>query len=157
MIKLRPIKINDFEQVLRWSKDEAFCRANGWKMNTKRDHLYNWWSTQVYSTSQNRIRLAIEYKGRCIGYCDLAHIEKHTAELGIAIGESQLWGKGTGTFAAKCLMEYGTQNFGITTFYAKTDKSNHRSQNMLKTLEFEQLNSIGQDEHGEIRYKFSLE
>jgi len=28
-IKLRPLTINDDEFVLKWSKDDSFCAANG--------------------------------------------------------------------------------------------------------------------------------
>lgn len=152
--------MDDFEHVIDWSKDEAFCNANGWRYNTSREDLYKWWFSHVHSLSEKQIRLAIQYGGTCIGYCDLAHIENHTAELGIEIGESQHWGKGIGSLAAKSLMGYGTRKFGITTYYAEIDDSNHRSQNMLKTLGFEEMSRI---EHNNtdntaqfIQYKLNL-
>ena len=32
-IKIRPLSMNDYERVLKWSQDETFCRANQWELN----------------------------------------------------------------------------------------------------------------------------
>jgi [ribosomal protein S5]-alanine N-acetyltransferase len=40
--------------------------------------------------------MGIDLEERLVGYADLACIKDNTAELGIAIGESTLWGKGIG-------------------------------------------------------------
>lgn len=31
LINLRPLTIDDYNIVLNWSKDDAFCSSNGWE------------------------------------------------------------------------------------------------------------------------------
>ena len=86
-IKVRPLSIDDFKNVLNWSKDDTFCSANGWEINRSEEELYRWWLHCVNHESEDFIRLGIELEERLIGYADLACIKDNTAELGIAIGE----------------------------------------------------------------------
>ncbi|WP_233569794.1 GNAT family N-acetyltransferase [Falsibacillus albus] len=146
-IKIRPITINDFEKVLTWSKDDVFCSANGWEKNRNPEELYKWWLRCVNNKAKDFIRMGIALNESLIGYADLACMNDHTAELGIAIGESGLWGKGIGCDAARCMMEYGTKKFGITTFMAETNKANVRSRKMLEKLGFHEISRIGSEEY----------
>ncbi|MCA1030328.1 hypothetical protein LCL95_04650 [Bacillus timonensis] len=41
-IKLRPLSIDDFSYVLKWSKDDEFCLANEWELNRNEQELYKW-------------------------------------------------------------------------------------------------------------------
>ncbi|MGE7675703.1 GNAT family N-acetyltransferase [Lysinibacillus sp. NPDC094403] len=50
-------------------------------------------------------------------YADLAEIQKDSAEIGIAIGESELWGKGIGTTATQMFINYASVKFNITKIY----------------------------------------
>ena len=76
----------------------------------------------VNNEAEDFIRLGIEYDGKMIGYGDLANIEANTAEIGIAIGESSLWGKGIGYHSTLSLMKYATTKLGITVFKQKHTK-----------------------------------
>lgn len=38
-IILRPIRIEDYNYVLNWSRDEAFCLANDWEIN-RNERMY---------------------------------------------------------------------------------------------------------------------
>ncbi|WP_316569398.1 GNAT family N-acetyltransferase [Neobacillus sp. YIM B06451] len=146
-IKLRPLTMDDFNFVLAWSMDERFCLANGWEQNRDKDKLYKWWLRCVKNEADDFIRMGIEYNDRLIGYADLASIQGHTAELGIAIGESGLWGQGIGVNAARCMMEFGFEKLGITVFTAETHESNVRSGKMLKKLGFKEISRIGYEEY----------
>ncbi|MDG5472480.1 GNAT family N-acetyltransferase [Jeotgalibacillus sp. ET6] len=115
-IKLRPINIQDYEAVLKWSKDPSFCSANGWEQNQPSERLYTWWSNCVNNAEKDFFRKGKELNGELIGYADLASIKDHTAELGIAVGESRLWGKGIGYHSALCMLKYGAEKVGISTF-----------------------------------------
>ncbi|WP_240056505.1 GNAT family N-acetyltransferase [Bacillus mesophilum] len=146
-MKIRSITMNDYKYVLNWSTDEVFCHANGWQIDRKPEELYDWWLNQVYTFSIEFVRLGVEHEGRFIGYGDLADIKNHTAEFGIAIGDRTLWGQGLGTKAAAELMEYGTKNFGITTYNAETHENNLRSRKMLERLGFQEINRNGKEEY----------
>lgn len=40
LITIRPIKIEDYQFILSWSKDIYFCLANGWENNRIAEQLY---------------------------------------------------------------------------------------------------------------------
>lgn len=142
-IKIRPLMIEDYEFVLNWSKDIDFCLANGWEVNRNEKELYKWWINCVHISTEDFIRLGIEFNDKLIGYADLACIKNHTAEFGIAIGESKLWGKGIGYHSTKCMLRYAKNKLGITVFNAETHESNFRSRKMLEKIGFKEISRIG--------------
>lgn len=159
-IALRPLRIDDYDSVLYWSKDELFCSANEWELNRNEEELYEWWLRCVNNEAADFIRMGIDLNGKLIGYADLANIEGSTAEIGIAIGDSSQWGKGIGYHSTLSLMNYATSKLGITDFNAETHQSNHRSRKMLQNLGFVEISRIGSEEYmGEksqlIQYKLT--
>ncbi|MEO4053885.1 GNAT family N-acetyltransferase [Solibacillus sp. CAU 1738] len=160
-IKIRPLTMDDFNSVLHWSKDDYFCLANGWEQNRSDEEVYQWWMRCVNQSSDDFIRKGIEQDGQLIGYADLAFIKGNSAEIGIAIGESELWGKGIGTQATKCMMAYALENLGITVFHAETHETNNRSRKMLEKIGFEEISREGSEQYlGEesqlIQYRMTL-
>lgn len=146
-IKIRPIIIDDYRIVFNWSKDDKFCLANGWEKNRSDEEVYEWWLRCVNHVSDDFIRMGIECNERLIGYADLADIKDHTAEIGIAIGDSTLWGKGIGFNSTKCMMNYASEKLGITIFNAETHQTNIRSRKMLEKLGFKEISRIGSEEY----------
>jgi len=146
-ITLRPLHIDDYEAVLNWSKDEKFCIANEWETNRNEEELYRWWVHCVDNKAEDFIRLGIEFNEKLIGYADLANIEGSTAEIGIAIGDSSLWGKGIGYYSTLSLMNYAASKLGITDFIAETHETNIRSQKMLQKLGFKESSRIGTEKY----------
>ena len=160
-IRLKSITKDDFISVLSWSQDEGFCLANDWEINKDYDELFNWWLNCVNDERLDFIRLGIEYKDKIVGYADLTSISDHTAEIGMAIGDSALWGQGLGHAAALHILDYGSKELGINIFYAETMEDNLRSQGLLKKLGFLEISrsKIQEDEEKRpqsIRYKLIL-
>lgn len=146
-IKLRSIMLDDYTEVLEWSKDRAFCLANGWEMNREEKELQQWWTHCVTNKTPDFIRLGIEDSNRLIGYVDLACIKENTAEFGIAIGNSDVWGKGLGSQAALCLFELASAKLGITQFTAETHEENLRSRKLLQKLGFQEVSRIESEQY----------
>ncbi|MBD7969295.1 GNAT family N-acetyltransferase [Paenibacillus gallinarum] len=146
-INLRPLTIDDYNIVLNWSKDDAFCSSNGWEKNRDPEELFRWWNNCIDVVTDDFIRMGIEMNKQLLGYVDLAYIKDNTAELGIAIGDSRLWGKGIGFNAALSMMGYGTKELGVTSFYAETHETNIRSKKMLGKLGFKEISRIGLEEY----------
>lgn len=160
-IKIRPVTINDYETVLKWSRDDSFCSANGWELNRSPEEIYKWWLNYVNNSAKDFIRMGIEFNNQLVGYADLACIKDNTAELGIAIGESSLWGKGVGYNSAVCMIEFALKNLGITNFYAETHETNVRSRKMLEKIGFKEMSRSGSEEYlgvnsQLIQYKLNL-
>lgn len=149
-IEIRDLTIDDYKFVLKWSKDRLFCSANGWELNRSSEEIYKWWDNCVNNAAENFVRKGIEFNGKLIGYADLACIKDHTAELGIAIGERGLWGKGVGFYSAIRIMKYALNNLGITVLNAETHEANIRSKKMLEKLGFVEISRIGLEEYSGI-------
>jgi RimJ/RimL family protein N-acetyltransferase len=146
-ITLRALRLDDYEAVLRWSMDDKFCAANEWEKNRDEEELYQWWVRCVNIQAEDFLRMGIEYDNKLIGYADLANIEGNTAEIGIAIGNSSLWGNGIGYYSTLSLMNYASAKLGITDFIAETHETNIRSQKMLHNLGFKEVSRIGSEEY----------
>lgn len=162
MIKIRAITKDDFSFVRSWSEDEQFCLANGWELNRSEDELEAWWTTCVDQEREDFIRLGIDYENKLIGYVDLADIKENRAEIGIAIGARNLWGKGIGTTAIEKLITHAEENLEITMLKAETHETNLSSKKLLEKLGFEEISRIGFEEYlgAEIRliqYQMDLE
>ena len=91
--------------------------------------------------------MGITFNENIIGYTDLANIKDGSAELGIAIGESTLWGQGIGVEAALCTLQFAFTQLGITTFEAETHEINIRSRRMLEKIGFEEISRFGYEEY----------
>lgn len=144
-IIFRTLKNDDYHFVLHWSKDEKFCEANGWEKNQDEEGLYNWWQHCLNMNRKDFIRVGIEYEDRLIGYADLAEIQNYSAEIGIAIGESRLWGKGIGTTVTQMFINYAFEKLGITKFFGETHETNLRSRKMMEKLGFEEVSRNGSE------------
>lgn len=160
-IKIRPLSTDDFKRVLNWSKDNTFCLANGWELNRREEELYSWWLHCINNESDSFIRMGIEMEGRLVGYADLACMKDNAAELGIAIGESALWGKGIGSNSILCMMDYACKKLGITVFNAEIHEANIRSRKMFEKIGFKEISRNGVEEYlgtenQLIQYQFSL-
>ncbi|WP_338543985.1 GNAT family N-acetyltransferase [Paenibacillus tundrae] len=88
-----------------------------------------------------------------MGYTDLAYIKDQRAELLIAIGVSQYWGKGIGFEASRKMMEYGLKEFGINLFHAETNEYNMASRRLLEKLGYKEIGREGQL----IQYEYKVE
>ncbi|MCM3759018.1 GNAT family N-acetyltransferase [Sporosarcina aquimarina] len=146
-IRMRKLREDDYEIVKKWSRDDTFCEANGWDFNRSEKELYRWWLHCVTHESKDFVRLGIQLGDKLVGYVDLAHINNHTAEIGIAIGESDVWGKGIGSRSIIIMMEYASDQFGITIFDAETQEGNIRSRKMLEKVGFVEISKIGKEEY----------
>ncbi|MFD1929578.1 GNAT family N-acetyltransferase [Sporosarcina siberiensis] len=153
LIRIRPITIEDFGFVLKWSTNDRFCLANDWDINRNEQELYKWWLHCVSNLSEDFIRMGIEIENKLIGYVDLAYIQDNSAELGIAVGESALWGKGIGFNSSIRMIDYASAHFGITVFKAETHETNIRARRMLERIGFKEVSRIGSEEYLDIETK----
>lgn len=136
-VQLRALSITDFPEVRKWSLNPQFCAANEWPLYREESELRNWWQRCVEMDAPKFLRLGIDYRGRLIGYVDLAEQTETSAELGIAIGDSSLWQQGLGTKAAQLGMAYASKQLGIRQMTAETHIDNLRAQKMLERLGFD--------------------
>lgn len=138
-LTLRPLKLTDFPQVLLWNQDALFCEMNEWPLRREETALLGWWKQYVETHRPEFHRIGIEWNDRLIGYIDFAEMTDHSAELGIAIGDSTLWQKGLGSKALLLAMEFGKLEFNVYNYTAETRVSNIYAQKMLTRLGFQKI------------------
>ncbi len=146
-ITLREIYESDIDTVLEWSQDQKFCQANSWSIDRNPQEVRNWWIKCVNHSPENLVRMGIVLGKELIGYADLAFVNEHAVEIGIAIGKSEMWGKGIGAQAAILAMEHGTKAYHLTEFFAETHEANIRSIKMLEKLGFQEVSRVGYEEY----------
>ncbi|WP_404409666.1 GNAT family N-acetyltransferase [Jeotgalibacillus malaysiensis] len=146
-MKLRVIYESDIRAVMEWSRDKTFCQANSWSIDRDPEELQRWWMKYVKCPPENLIRMGIVLDEELIGYTDLVLINEHAAEIGIAIGKSELWGKGIGAQAVDLVMAHGTEAYNLTTFFAETHEANIRSGKMLAKLGFQEVSRVGYEDY----------
>jgi RimJ/RimL family protein N-acetyltransferase len=71
----------------------------------------------------------IEVEGKCIGQCALFNFDTvgHTAELGIAIGDKDYWGRGLGRETIRLLVHYGFQYHNLRKVWLRVLSKNERA------------------------------
>lgn len=159
MLHLREIRLDDFAEVLTWSKNHEFCAANDWEQNREEQELYRWWHYCCHDLQTESFRrMGIAEGDQLIGYGDFVATDNGAMELGIAIGDSTVWGKGLGTAALKLMIEVAEKKFGMTKLLAETHATNARARGMLRKAGFREIARVDQEVYmGEITDLIQLE
>ena len=109
-VLLRAIQRADLERLCQFNNDLAVELAGGGDppMPQSLDRLEAEFNEQVGRGGRDNAGFAIEADGKFIGQCALFNFNEtaHTAELGIAIGDREYWGKGYGRGAVGLLLNY---------------------------------------------------
>ena len=79
--------------------------------------------------------LVLKESGKFIGTCGFTSFdyEKNTAEIGYVLNQAY-WGKGYAVEAARCVMEFGFENFGLCGYCAKCMEGNDSSMRVMQKL-----------------------
>lgn len=120
IIRLRPITIDDTDQIVAW-RNQDFIRRNFiyQELFTREGHL-SWLHNQVETGHVVQFIICLT-DGREIGSVYLRDIdrEKGTAEYGIFIGEKDALGCGYGMAAAKEMLAYGFEKLYLNKIYLR--------------------------------------
>ncbi len=92
-VYLRALVMSDLARVLEWSRDEAFCLANGWPVGLPAEQLQDWFVRLLNNPPVDLIRKGIvvttpQYpEGHLVGFVDLREVNplEKRARLRIAI------------------------------------------------------------------------
>lgn len=146
VVVLRPLTLDDLDSIVQWSRDDAFCRANGWNVERVPAEVRSHWTRLIEEPPENFVRLGVEVEGNLVGYADLADIRQGQAELGIAIGDSARWGTGLGTAAAVAMLRYGFEQVGLHEIRGTTHETNVRSIALLQKIGFRRVGTLSERE-----------
>ena len=131
---LRPFEAGDVEAARAYRDDEEFLRflPHIPQPFTRADAEK--FVALVMSAPRERPIFAVVLDGIVIGAVNLeVNGDRRTAELGYSIGRTW-WGRGYATEAARALVAWGIETFGLVRITATTDPENLRSQQVMERL-----------------------
>lgn len=109
-VVLRAIARDDLPRLWQFNNDLAVEIAGGGDppMPQSLERLRAEFDQDAAKGGRDGARFAIEADGIVIGQCGLSGFNEtdRTAELGIAIGDKDYWGRGYGRDAVRVLVEY---------------------------------------------------
>ena len=89
----------------------------------------------------------IELEGQIVGYAQWQDIHDGVAELGIAIGDSHVWGKGIGAVAGQLMLEWAFGLLDLEKVWADVHEPNVRSLALMEKLGFAETSRKGMAEY----------
>ena len=138
-VTLRPMTYDDAPLLMRWGSDPAFRRYQwGQKPGAFREKSARAWIERMSRPSDSACWV-IEHDGRPIGFANYRdfHPKGKSAEIGIGIGEPDLWGKHLGRDALAALLRYLFDELGLHRVGLSVVGFNDRAISMYKAVGFE--------------------
>jgi len=147
-VKLRPLALSDLTQVLKWSRDEEFCLANGWPLGLPQERLQEWFLRFLNNPPVDLYRQGILLGEKLVGYVDLKELNplERRARLGIAIGNSAYRGRGIGYASGLQMLRHGFEELGLERITAEIHASNPRMIALAERLGFTREGILRQHE-----------
>lgn len=145
-MQLRVFTMDDLEAVATWFEDETFREENRWMDQIDFEEMKHWLETFVDNKQADFERFGIEQDGKLIGYADIKYTRQQKAQLGVAIGNSELWGHGLGGQAIALLEDYAREK-GIKTFTAQTPETHKRARRMVERLGYVETKEVGYEDY----------
>ncbi|MGH3147992.1 MAG: GNAT family N-acetyltransferase [Rubrobacter sp.] len=124
-VTLRPITRDDYPRFLLFSNDVEVELAGGGDPPTPKT-LED--VRKFFEEGSGKTEFAIEVDGKLIGGCGLYHIDENSrhAELGIAIGDKDHWGRGYGREAVSLLLDYAFRLRNLRRVWLEVHAENER-------------------------------
>jgi RimJ/RimL family protein N-acetyltransferase len=126
-VRLRPVREDDLPHFQRWLNDPDVLQWLTLPKGPTMEEEREWWEAE--QRNPDDILWAIEtLDGRLLG--DLAlrpNPVARWADLGIAIGEKALWGRGYGSDAIRTVLRHAFTGMGLNRVSLTTDEHNSRA------------------------------
>jgi N-acetyltransferase len=138
-VTLRPMTYDDMPLLMRWGSDPDFRRYQwGQKPGSFEERNAHAWIERM-SRPGDSAAWVIEHDGRPIGFANYRdfHPKGKSAEIGIGIGETGLWGKHLGRDALGALLRYLFDELGLHRVGLSVVGFNDRAISMYKAAGFE--------------------
>lgn len=144
-VRLRPLLEEEAGHLSRWFSDEEFQRNQwgAWHGPMSLEGGREFW--ERFQADDSGL-FAIEHGGRPIGFANFRRLnERHAnADIGLGIGEKELWGQGLGTAALRVLVAYLFETRGLHRIRLHVFARNDRAIASYKRAGFE-LEGIERD------------
>lgn len=149
-VQLRELTIDDVEDRYQWCLDKEVIKYLNMpdeyppfsKEDTKR-----WIEMCINRTNGYEQKAIITKEGKHIGWIDLKNIDqlnKH-AELGIAIGDKNYWGKGYGLSAINEMLFWGFDTLKLNKIWLRVEVDNKKAIKSYKRIGYVEEGILRQD------------
>ena len=130
-VLLRAIEREDLPRLREFANDLEVELAGGGDPPAPRslDRLRRDFEREAAEGGRDRTEFAVEADGRLIGQCGLFNIDETArhAELGIAIGEKEYWGRGFGRDAVRVILDYAFRLRNLRRVWLEVHAGNERA------------------------------
>ena len=152
-VALRQLRKSDLPLLLAWAHIKEVWRhlpTSRRNENLTWDKHWKWWKSR-----EKRIDFVIEVKTNSYGYrpVGVVMVNLESQELGIYIGETNLWSQGIGRQALAMAMDTMITNDGWNYFWAVIHPRNKRSKRLFQSLGFQKT---GPGRSGQEKYEYSF-
>ncbi len=143
-IYLRPLEMDDLERCQRWFNDPQVRHfldtVYPLSREAERSFLEKIVGQPIGPGSDIILAIALQTDDLHVGNVGLHRINTvdRNAELGIAIGEKNMWQKGLGTEACRLLVEYGFATLNLHRIYLRVHSDNSRARAAYQKIGFQQ-------------------
>lgn len=128
---LRPIAREDLPRLREFNNDVEVELAGGGDppMPQTLETLRTRFEREAAEPSRGKTDFAIEADGKLIGQCGLFNVNEvaRHAELGIAIGDKEYWGRGYGRDAVRVLLDYAFRLRNLRRVWLEVHAENERA------------------------------
>lgn len=143
-VHLRPLALSDLPRVLEWSRDEAFCLANGWPVGLPAEQLQDWFVRLLNNPPVDLVRKGIVIttpqhpEGYLVGFVDLRELNplEKRARLRIALGEENQPGQEVAYAAGLQMLAHGFVELGLERITAEVLGTQQQMLGLLEKLGF---------------------
>jgi RimJ/RimL family protein N-acetyltransferase len=149
-VKLRDLTLDDVEDRYQWCLDREVTKHLN--MPDKyppftREETHHWIQMCMNKTNGYEQKAIITEDGKHIGWIDLKNIDRANqhAELGIAIGDKNYWGKGYGLAAMKEMLNVGFSQLGFNKIWLRVEVDNVKAIQSYKRMGYVEEGILRQD------------
>lgn len=135
-VLLRPLASGDLRRCVKWFSDPEVTYFLGRAAGITLAEEERWF--REYEGKRDEQIFAIEVRGSHVGNVGLHKVDRdhRKADLGIVIGESDLWSKGHGTDAIRAVLRYAFQALGLHKVSLDVLEYNHRAIRVYEKVGF---------------------
>jgi len=149
-IRLRALERSDLERCVAWLNDPEVIRSLLIYQPLSMAKEENFFENMLKQPAEEHL-LAIEIKvdeeWRHIGNCSFHHVDwkNRSAEVGIAIGEKQHWGKGYGRDALRLMLRHAFNTMNLNRVFLNVFSTNSRAIQSYKNVGFIEEGRLRED------------
>jgi ribosomal-protein-alanine N-acetyltransferase len=138
-LQLREFVESDWKTVLEYQNDPRYLRYYPWQRRTEAEvrafvQIFIEWQAYL-QRYKFQLALTLKESGQLIGNAGIRkeNVNAHQAELGYEIN-SQFWGQGYASEAARAIRDFGFQKLGVHRIWAQCLKENGASRRVLEKI-----------------------